>query len=151
MTHLFGIRHHGPGCARSLASALDELSPDCVLIEGPPEAEAVLASALHEEMEPPVALLLYCPEDTKKASFYPFAEFSPEWQAIRHGLRRGAPVRFMDLPQAHDLALRDATPSTPAEEDSGHRPSQKEDGTTNGHEWARMIRGVCQHAASPIE
>ena len=34
--HLFGIRHHGPGCARSLLRALDELRPDCILIEGPP-------------------------------------------------------------------------------------------------------------------
>ncbi len=106
MTHLFGIRHHGPGCARSLVRALEELSPDCVLIEGPPEAEAVLASALHAEIEPPVALLLYCPEDTKLASFYPFAEFSPEWQAIRYGLQLSIPVRFIDLPQAHELALR---------------------------------------------
>jgi len=118
MTHLFGIRHHGPGCARSLVRALEELSPDCVLIEGPPEAEAVLAAAIHAEIEPPVALLLYCPDDTKKASFYPFAEFSPEWQAIRFGLQRGVLVRFMDLPQAHDLALRDAEPSAPLSEES---------------------------------
>ena len=113
MTHLFGIRHHGPGCARSLVRALEELSPDCVLIEGPPEAEAVLAFAVHAEIEPPVALLLYCPEDTKKASFYPFAEFSPEWQAIRLGLQRNVPVRFMDLPQAYDLALRDTEIAAP--------------------------------------
>jgi len=64
MTHYFGIRHHGPGCARSLVRALEDLSPDCVLIEGPPEAEAVLAVAIHAEVEPPVALLLYCPDDT---------------------------------------------------------------------------------------
>ena len=62
MTHLFGIRHHGPGCARSLLRSLEELSPDCILIEGPPEAEAVLASAIHAEIEAPVALLLYCPD-----------------------------------------------------------------------------------------
>ena len=119
MTHLFGIRHHGPGCARSLLRALEELSPDCVLIEGPPEAEAVLASAVHAEIEPPVALLVYCPDDTKLASFYPFAEFSPEWQAIRHGLQRSLPVRFIDLPQAHDLALRkgdgEDAPTSPVE------------------------------------
>jgi hypothetical protein len=118
MTHHFGIRHHGPGCARSLVRALEELSPDCVLIEGPPEAEAVLAAAIHAEIEPPVALLLYCPDDTKKASFYPFAEFSPEWQAIRFGLQRGLPVRFMDLPQAHDLALRDVQASAPLNEEN---------------------------------
>lgn len=117
MTHYFGIRHHGPGCARSLVRALEELSPDCVLIEGPPEAEVVLAAAIHAEIEPPVALLLYCPDDTKKASFYPFAEFSPEWQAIRFGLQRGLTVRFMDLPQAHDLALRDADSPTPLNEE----------------------------------
>ena len=35
--HLFGIRHHGPSCARSLARVLATLQPDCVLIEGPPE------------------------------------------------------------------------------------------------------------------
>ena len=37
--HLFGIRHHGPGCARSLLRALEALRPDCVLVEGPPESE----------------------------------------------------------------------------------------------------------------
>jgi hypothetical protein len=127
MTHLFGIRHHGPGCARSLVRALEELSPDCVLIEGPPEAEAVLAAAIHAEIEPPVALLLYCPDDTKKASFYPFAEFSPEWQAIRFGLQRNVPVRFMDLPQAHDLALRDAEVSAPLSEETDSPDELAED------------------------
>ena len=39
VTHtVFGIRHHGPGSARSLERALGELQPDAVLIEGPPEA-----------------------------------------------------------------------------------------------------------------
>lgn len=77
--HLFGIRHHGPGCARSLVKALEELQPDCLLIEGPPEADDLLALADAEGMEPPVALLLYAPEAPKYAVFYPFAEFSPEW------------------------------------------------------------------------
>lgn len=114
MIQFFGIRHHGPGCARSLLEALMALGPDCLLIEGPPEAEGVLASAVHAEMEPPVALLLYCPEDPRLASFYPFAEFSPEWQAILFGLERQMPVRFMDLPQAHDLALRQQADEVPA-------------------------------------
>ena len=41
-THLFGIRHHGPGSARSLRLALEALKPDIVLIEGPPDAQEVL-------------------------------------------------------------------------------------------------------------
>ncbi|WP_460914352.1 DUF5682 family protein, partial [Staphylococcus aureus] len=32
------------------------------------------------------------------ASFWPFAEFSPEYQAIRWALARAKPVRFIDLP-----------------------------------------------------
>lgn len=103
--HLFGIRHHGPGCARSLAQALDALDPDCLLIEGPPEAEGVLPSVLDPALVPPVALLVYDPEAPREAVFYPFAAFSPEWIALRHGLARGIPTRFMDLPVAHSLAL----------------------------------------------
>jgi hypothetical protein len=102
--HLFGIRHHGPGSARSLRAALESLRPDAILIEGPPDAESVLPLFAHEAMTPPVALLIYAPDNPKKAVFYPFAEFSPEWQAVRYGLQHGVAVRFMDLPQAHQLA-----------------------------------------------
>ncbi len=37
--HVFGIRHHGPGSARSLSAALESLAPDVVLIEGPSDAD----------------------------------------------------------------------------------------------------------------
>ena len=56
---VFGIRHHGPGSARSLERALVALAPDAVLIEGPPEADALIELAASEDMEPPVALLTY--------------------------------------------------------------------------------------------
>jgi hypothetical protein len=100
---LFGIRHHGPGSARALASALRDLEPDLVLIEGPPEADKVVGLAT-EEMEPPVALLAYAVDDATTAAFWPFAEFSPEWQAIRYGLTHEVPVRFCDLPAAYTFA-----------------------------------------------
>ncbi len=92
--HLLGIRHHGPGSARAVAAALAELAPDIVLIEGPPEADKLVELAASEEMEPPVALLAYAVDDSTRAAFWPFAVFSPEWQAIRYGLAAGAPVRF---------------------------------------------------------
>jgi len=106
--HLFGIRHHGPGCAHSLARALDRLNPAMVLIEGPPEAEAVLGFAASPEMVPPVALLVHAPDRPSLASFYPLAEFSPEWIAIRWAQNHDRPVRFIDLPATHNLALRAA-------------------------------------------
>ena len=66
---VLGIRHHGPGSARSLRAALDELKPDVVLIEGPPEADGLLELATDEQMRPPVALLGYVPGEPKKAAF----------------------------------------------------------------------------------
>ncbi|MDX6432029.1 MAG: hypothetical protein QOE54_4395, partial [Streptosporangiaceae bacterium] len=98
---VYGIRHHGPGSARALGRALEEFKPDIVLIEGPPEADAIVELAADPGMVPPVALLAYVPgvkpagavpEDTggdgetrpaggsgRRAAFWPFAEFSPEW------------------------------------------------------------------------
>lgn len=112
--HLFGIRHHGPGSAHSLARALDRLDPAMVLIEGPPEAEGVAHFAASPQMAPPVALLVHARERPALASFYPFAEFSPEWIALRWALARERPVRFIDLPATHDLALRAAAADAPA-------------------------------------
>ncbi len=102
--HVFGIRHHGPGSARALGRALDDLKPDIVLIEGPPEADAIVELAADPGMSPPVALLAYAPDEDHKAAFWPFAEFSPEWQAIRYAVGAGVPVRFCDLPAAHQFA-----------------------------------------------
>lgn len=127
--HVFGIRHHGPGSARSLVAALEDLQPDIVLIEGPDEGEEILAYAADEAMKPPVAMLIYDPAEPKRCGFYPFALFSPEWQAIRHGLARGIPVRFMDLPQKHMLALRrelEKKPEKVAGESVGEADSEDE-------------------------
>jgi hypothetical protein len=105
--HIFGIRHHGPGSARSLLNALEQLQPGALLIEGPPDADDIIPLALHEDMQPPVALLIYQPDDLKQAAYYPFAEFSPEWQALRYALRNECHVQFMDLPMKHRFALAD--------------------------------------------
>ena len=105
--HFFGIRHHGPGSARSLRQALETLKPDCVLVEGPPDAADALPLLAHPQMKPPVALLIYPPDQPQRAVFYPFAVFSPEWQALNYGLARKIAVRFMDLPQSHRLATED--------------------------------------------
>ena len=101
-----GIRHHGPGSAHSMLRALEQLRPDIVLVEGPPDAQDLLPWVQDPQLQPPVALLLYVSDQPQKAVYYPFAEFSPEWQAIKFGLSREVPVRFMDLPQAFQLAAR---------------------------------------------
>lgn len=102
---VYGVRHHGPGCARSLVAALDAFQPDAVLVEGPPEGDALLPLVLHPAMRPPVALLLYRPERPGAATWYPFQTWSPEWQALRWALRSGAAACFFDLPHRHRAAL----------------------------------------------
>ncbi len=118
--HLFGIRHHGPGSARSLVRALTALKPDIVLIEGPPDADELLGLASDPQIEPPIALLIYASDSPRDAVLYPFADYSPEWQAIQFALRNKIPVRFIDLPQAQRLAR------PPREIEAEEKNAQKE-------------------------
>ncbi len=96
----FGIRHHGPGSADSLLKALDELRPVAVLIEGPADASPLLPMLADPAMQPPVALLCYPEDDPAATSFWPFAAFSPEYQATCWAVRNGAALRFIDLPSS---------------------------------------------------
>jgi hypothetical protein len=102
---ILGVRHHGPGSARAIKSALEAIRPDLILLEGPPEAEELLPLAADPAMQPPVALLLYRPDAPCDAVYYPFAIFSPEWQTIQFALKNKIPIRFMDLPQRHRVAI----------------------------------------------
>ncbi|MFH8731747.1 DUF5682 family protein [Streptomyces sp. NPDC017964] len=170
---LLGVRHHGPGSARAVRAALDAAGPSVVLVEGPPEADALVALAADEGMVPPVALLAHVVDEPGRSAFWPLAEFSPEWVAIRWALERDVPVRFIDLPAAHSLALRDqgATPDDPegdgeqgagqGEEDS--REAMRVDplavlAETAGHDdperwWEDVIehRGASGDAFAPFE
>lgn len=116
--HVFGVRHHGPGSARSVLRALGQVGPDCVLIEGPADANELIAQAADEGLRPPVAILIYQADDPAQAVFYPFAEFSPEWCAMRWALEKQVPVRFMDLPHSH--RPRAAESKTPVDEQDTH-------------------------------
>lgn len=102
---IYGIRHHGPGCARSLVRALDEQSPDIILVEAPSEMDALLADVANPGMKPPIAALLYQTDDPQSSSFYPFARFSPEWQALQWAHQHECKVRCFDLPAANYFAL----------------------------------------------
>ena len=116
---IFGIRHHGPGSARRLVEALDELRPVIVLIEGPSDASDLLPMLADPTMVPPVALLTYAADDPARSIFWPFATFSPEYQAAGWAVRHGAAARFIDLPASWRLA-----PVSPGEEtDTDAKPA----------------------------
>lgn len=105
--HLLGIRHHGPGSARSVRRALDDVAPDIVLIEAPADAGAALAwigRGGPDPLTPPVALLGYAVARPERAVFAPMATFSPEWQAVAWAAQHGVRVEAIDLPLAVSLA-----------------------------------------------
>ncbi len=104
--HYFGIRHHGPGSAKRLIAALDRLQPEKVLIEGPADCSELLPLLAHQQMKPPVALLAYSAEQPACSIYYPFAEFSPEYQACLWAVRNNAELTFIDLPVNIQLAQR---------------------------------------------
>lgn len=115
--HILGIRHHGPGSARNVKAFLEEVKPDIVLVEGPPDADGLLSWVSSKELVPPVAILCYQPDNPQESCFYPFAAFSPEWQAILYARKNNIHVRFMDLPIMHQFAL-DAAARVVAEQQS---------------------------------
>ncbi|MFF4251190.1 DUF5682 family protein [Streptomyces sp. NPDC001663] len=110
---LLGVRHHGPGSARAVRAALDAALPRVVLIEGPPEADALIPLAAEEDMRPPVALLAHAVDEPGRSAFWPLAEFSPEWVAIRWAVEHEVPARFIDLPASHTLAWGSETGAEP--------------------------------------
>lgn len=119
-TYILGVRHHGPGSARRVRERLEALRPDLILVEGPPEAEELLGQVAREGMKPPVALLAYEPTNPQNAVFYPFAAFSPEWQAMLYAATQGTELHFFDLPLIYRLAQTEVK----AEETSEASPSE---------------------------
>ena len=92
---IYGVRHHGPGSARSLLRALETFDPGAILIEGPADADALV---------PPIALLAWVADEPSRAAFWPFAAFSPEWQALSWAVRNSRSASFIDLPSSLSLA-----------------------------------------------
>ncbi|MEV0714247.1 DUF5682 family protein [Asanoa sp. NPDC050611] len=128
----YGIRHHGPGSARAVLRALEEQRPDILLVEGPPEADELIEWVADERLQPPVALLGYAADNPRRAAFWPFAVFSPEWQAIRWAVANGVPVRFFDLPFAYRLTSRKTAPK-PDPNDTPD-PQPPDEAQTDGRE-----------------
>lgn len=104
--HIVGVRHHSPACARLVAERIRALRPAHVLIEGPADFNARLKE-LYLPHRLPVAIYSYLSAgETHHGSWSPFAEHSPEWQALQVGREVGAEVRFIDLPAWHDAFSR---------------------------------------------
>lgn len=121
VVEVMGVRHHGPGSGRAVRAALERLQPDVVLIEGPADADPLAPLAADPGLVPPVAVLAWANDDPAASAFWPFAVFSPEWQALRWAAEHGVRVRFCDLPSGAVLA-RPATGDVDAPQRGGADP-----------------------------
>ncbi len=102
--HYFGIRHHGPGSSKRLLAALQNLQPARILIEGPQDCSELLPMLASKQMKPPVALLAYSSEQSACSIFYPFADYSPEYQACCWAVKANIETAFIDVPVAVQLS-----------------------------------------------
>jgi len=78
----------------------------------PADADKVLREVVTNGLRPPVALVLYDAKDIERASFYPFASFSPEYQAIDWAVERDVDVWPIDLP-ARNYLVQSSAPIPP--------------------------------------
>ena len=90
-----GARHPAPRprfCPGGTDRAGRSRSRTGCSIEGPPEADALVPLVADPDLVPPVALLAYRNDTPAEAAFWPFAVFSPEWQALSWSARHEVPV-----------------------------------------------------------
>ncbi|MDE5596513.1 MAG: hypothetical protein K2J04_01625, partial [Lachnospiraceae bacterium] len=141
--NFFGIRHLSPAGAYYLRNFLDEKKPVLVLVEGPSDFNDMLSDMVREETKPPIAVLAYTKEAPVRTILYPFAEYSPEYQAIQWCHEKHVECRFIDMPSTAFLAARDYDmPDTDGEEDrvSVYEQLDQKSGE-DGHDtfWERVM------------
>ncbi len=122
--NFFGIRHLSPAGAYYLRGFLDERKPRLVLVEGPSDFGDMLSDIVRGETKPPIAVLAYTKEAPVRTVLYPFAEYSPEYQAIQWCHKHQVECRFMDLPSETFLAIPE----------SGMQETEGEEGRMNVYE-----------------
>lgn len=103
--YIFGIRHLSPAGAWHLTQFLTEKKPRLVLVEGPSDLDDQMEHITNSKTKPPIAILAYTKEAPVRTILYPFAEYSPEYQAILWCRKHHAVCRFIDLPSDVFLAL----------------------------------------------
>jgi hypothetical protein len=124
--HLFPVRHHSPRSSATLRAFLDAVRPEVVLVEGPCDADPLIDVLVDAATEPPIAILGYATSGEPCSALWPFAAYSPEWQALRWAAEHGARARFIDVAVGTSLAHDRGTPAvdfhdgTDDDEHQGH-------------------------------
>lgn len=122
---LFGVRHLSPAGSWHLLELLNRLKPDLVLVEGPSDLTDQLVHITARETKPPIAIMAYSETVPIRTILYPFAVYSPEYQAIRWAYENHRACRFIDLPSSVFLAIQEKRAIIKEQEQSDELQSDK--------------------------
>jgi len=125
--HIFGVRHLSPAAAWHLRQLLDRVRPKLVLIEGSDDADELIPHVVSPKSKLPIAILAYTTDVPVRTFVYPFATYSPEYQALVWCQENKAKARFMDLPSSVFLGLMDRDDGTAVLEPEKPEETEKKD------------------------
>lgn len=111
-TVYFPLRHHSPVCSFHLKKIISEYEPDCILVEGPENANELINVLTNPDSKAPFAIYYSFSDKSGIVSdtcedykcYYPFMDYSPELVALREANRLGIHAEFIDLPYREILA-----------------------------------------------
>jgi hypothetical protein len=95
---------------------VQRVRPAVILIEGPSDFNDRF-DELYLPHQLPLAIYSYLKlaDGTRWSAFYPFCNFSPEWQALQAAREIGIPARFIDLPWSSLVSQAAAPEAIPAQ------------------------------------
>lgn len=128
---IFGVRHLSPTASFDLLRLLNELKPDYVLVEGPSDADDFISFIVSKETKAPLALLAYTVESPVRSILYPFAEYSPEYVALKWASENNARAHFIDLEASQFLSMQEDH----SEELFDHESLSKSEGFSDYDTW----------------
>ncbi len=136
----FGVRHLSPAAAYYVRQELDKVRPDIVLIEGPSDLNDEMKWFCHSQTKLPAAILAYTQQTPIRTLLYPFAVYSPEYQAILWAYENNIACKFMDLPSNVFLGIREETDkNTDNEDEEKTKETNKiEQGVTTEQVYKRL-------------
>ena len=135
----FGIRHFSPAGAYFVRQFLDKIKPDLVLIEGPADFDFLIDDIVSKKLVPPFAIMAYTKEAPIDTILYPFAEYSPEYQAILWARENNKECRFFDLESDIMLGFGRTDDDTKDEEMISKEPEKNKSDVDMEGFWERNL------------
>jgi len=135
----FGIRHFSPAGAYFIREFLNEIKPDLVLIEGPADFDFLIDDIVSNKLVPPFAIMAYTKEAPIDTILYPFAEYSPEYQAILWARENNKECRFFDLESDIILGFEREDDNVKDEEMNPEEPTKNKSDVDMEGFWERNL------------